>query len=83
MDHPIDLASAALSVLAPYLAKVRKYDAAKFGDGNPELGGKLLMWLRENLDSRGHEAIIELAAKPDSASNSSRRSKRIPPSSRN
>jgi hypothetical protein len=66
---PATLASTAVALLSPYLEKIGDKAAEKLGDEAPELGSKLLGWLRTKLPGRGQEAVEDLAAKPDSEDN--------------
>ena len=66
---PVILASAAVALLSPYLAKVGEGAAKKIGEDTVEAGGRLLGWMRAKLGGRAKEALDDLAAKPDSEDN--------------
>jgi hypothetical protein len=63
---PSTLADATVAILSPYLAKFGEKAADKLGEEAPELGGKLLGWLRQKLGARGQGAMDDLVKKPDS-----------------
>jgi hypothetical protein len=65
----IELAAAAVGVLAPYLAEATKEAAKTVGKETTEAGLKLLGWMREKLTGRAKEALTELEEKPDSQLN--------------
>jgi hypothetical protein len=65
----IELAAAAVALLAPYLTEAGKEAAKTFGKETAEGGFKLLGWMREKLTGRGKEALQELEEKPDSQLN--------------
>jgi hypothetical protein len=65
----IELAAAAVAVLAPYLTEAGKEAAKTVGKETAEGGFKLLGWMREKLTGRGKEALQELEEKPDSQLN--------------
>ena len=66
---PVTLASAAVALLSPYLAKIGEGAAKKIGEDTVETGGKLLGWMRAKLGGRAKEALDDLAAKPGSEDN--------------
>jgi len=66
---PVTLASAAVALLSPYLAKVGEGAAKKIGEDTVETGGRLLGWMRAKLGGRAKEALDDLAAKPGSEDN--------------
>jgi hypothetical protein len=66
---PVTLASAAVAVLRPFLAKVGEGAAKKMGEEAVDTGGKLLGWMRAKLGGRAKEALDDLASKPDSEDN--------------
>ena len=66
---PVTLASAAVALLSPYLAKVGEGAAKKIGEDTVETGGKLFGWIRAKLGGRAKEALDDLAAKPGSEDN--------------
>ena len=61
----IELAAAAVGLLAPYLAETTKEAAKTVGKETAEGGFRLLGWMREKLTGRGKEALQELEEKPD------------------
>lgn len=65
----IELAAAAVALLAPYLTEAGKEVAKTVGKETAEGGFKLLSWMREKLTGRGKEALQELEEKPDSQLN--------------
>ncbi|MBV8703672.1 MAG: hypothetical protein JO118_08195 [Acetobacteraceae bacterium] len=65
----IELAAAAVGLLAPYLAETTKEAAKTVGKETAEGGFRLLGWMREKLTGRGKEALQELEEKPDSQLN--------------
>jgi hypothetical protein len=65
----IELAAAAVSLLAPYLTEAAKEAAKAVGKETAEAGLKLLGWMREKLTGRAKEALAELEEKPDSQLN--------------
>ena len=65
----IELAAAAVGLLAPYLAEGGKEAAKTVGKETTEAGIKLLGWMREKLTGRAKEALTELEEKPDSQLN--------------
>ncbi|MFL5288492.1 MAG: hypothetical protein ACJ8AW_47945 [Rhodopila sp.] len=67
--EPFALASTAVALLSPYLAKAGEGAAKKIGEDTVETGGKLLAWVRAKLNGRAKEALDDLAAKPDSGDN--------------
>src|SRR4051812_35565891 len=66
---PVTLASTAVALLSPYLAKAGEGAAKKIGEDAVETGGKLLGWVRARLDGRAKEALDDLTHKPDSEDN--------------
>ena len=62
----LTLASAAVAVLLPYLAKAGEGAAAKIGE---ETGSTLFGWMRTKLSGRGQEALDDLVANPGSEEN--------------
>jgi hypothetical protein len=65
----IELAAAAVSVLAPYLTEAAKEAAKTVGKETAGTGLKLLDWMREKLSGRAKEALADLEEKPDSQLN--------------
>jgi hypothetical protein len=65
----VELATAAVGVLAPYLAEAGKEAAKTVGKESAEGAVKLLGWLRGKLTGRGKEALTELEEAPASALN--------------
>jgi hypothetical protein len=65
----IELAAAAVGVLAPYLTEATKEAAKTVGKETAEAGLKVLGWMREKLTGRAKEALTELEEKPDSQLN--------------
>jgi hypothetical protein len=65
----IELAAAAVSVLAPYLTDAAKEAAKTVGKETAEGGLKVLGWMREKLTGRAKEALTELEEKPGSQLN--------------
>jgi hypothetical protein len=65
----IELAAAAVSVLAPYLTEAAKEAAKTVGKETAGTGLKLLGWMREKLSGRAKEALADLEEKPDSQLN--------------
>jgi len=65
----IELAAAAVTLLAPYLTEAGKEAAKTVGKETAEGGFKLLGWMREKLTGRAKEALQELEEKPDSQLN--------------
>src|SRR4029077_7654215 len=65
----IELAAAAVSVIAPYVTEATKEAAKTVGKETTEAGLKLLGWMREKLTARAKEAPTELEEKPDSQLN--------------
>ncbi len=65
----VELATAAVAVLAPYLAEAGKEAAKAVGKESAEGAAKLLGWLREKLTGRAKEALTELEEAPASALN--------------
>ena len=65
----IELAEAAVSVLAPYLTEAGKEAAKTVGKETAEGGLKVLGWMREKLTGRAKEALTDLEEKPDSQLN--------------
>jgi hypothetical protein len=65
----IELAAAAVGVLAPYLSQATKEAAKTVGKETAEAALKLLGWMREKLTGRAKEALAELEEKPDSQLN--------------
>jgi tetratricopeptide (TPR) repeat protein len=66
---PVTLATAAVAVLAPYLAKAGEGAAKKLGEEAVDAGGKLLFWLRGKLGGRAQEALDDLKKEPGSEDN--------------
>jgi hypothetical protein len=65
----IELAAAAVSVLAPYLMEATKEAAKTVGKETAEGGLKVLGWMHDKLTGRAKEALTELEEKPDSQLN--------------
>ena len=65
----MDLASAAVAILSPYLAKAGEGAAKKIGEEAVDTGGRLLGWMRAKLGGRAREALDDLVVKPDSEDN--------------
>ena len=65
----IEVAAAAVGLLAPYLTEAGKEAAKTVGKETAEGGFKLLGWMREKLTGRSKEALQELEEKPDSQLN--------------
>jgi vacuolar-type H+-ATPase subunit I/STV1 len=65
----IELAAAAVSLLAPYLTEAAKEAAKTVGKETAGAGLNLLGWMREKLSGRAKEALAELEEKPDSQLN--------------
>jgi vacuolar-type H+-ATPase subunit I/STV1 len=65
----IELAAAAVGLLAPYLTEAGKEAAKTVGKETTEAGIRLLGWMREKLTGRAKEALTELEEKPDSQLN--------------
>jgi vacuolar-type H+-ATPase subunit I/STV1 len=65
----IELAAAAVGLLAPYFTKAGEEAAKTIGKETTEAGLKLLGWMREKLSGRAKEALTELEEKPDSQLN--------------
>src|SRR5438552_17706245 len=65
----IELAAAAVSLLAPYLAEAGKEAAKTVGKETAGTGLKLLGWMSEKMTGRAQEALSELEEKPDSQLN--------------
>jgi hypothetical protein len=65
----IELAAAAVGLLAPYLIEATKEAAKTVGKETAEGGLKVLGWMREKLTGRAKEALVELEEKPESQLN--------------
>jgi hypothetical protein len=65
----IELAAAAISLLAPYLTEAGKEAAKTMGKETAEAGFRMLNWMREKLGGRAKEALTELEERPDSQLN--------------
>jgi hypothetical protein len=66
---PISLATAAVAVLSPYLAKAGEGAAKKIGEEAVDGAGKLIGWMRTKLGGAAQKALDDLAAKPNSELN--------------
>jgi len=65
----IELAAAAVSVLAPYLTEAGKEAAKTVGKETTEGGIKLLGWMRDKLSGGAKQALSDLEEKPESQLN--------------
>jgi hypothetical protein len=65
----IELAAAAVGLLAPYLTEAGKEAAKTVGKETAGAGLRLLGWMRERLSGRAKEALAELEEKPQSQLN--------------
>jgi hypothetical protein len=65
----IELAAAAVALIAPYLTEAGKEAAKTTGKETAEASLRLLGWMREKLGGRAKEALTELEEKPDSQIN--------------
>ena len=65
----IELAAAAVALVAPYLTEAGKEAAKTMGKETTEAGLRLLGWMREKMGGRAKEALTELEEKPDSQLN--------------
>jgi hypothetical protein len=65
----IELAAAAVALIAPYLTEAGKEAAKTMGKETAEASLRLLGWMREKLGGRAKEALTELEEKPDSQIN--------------
>jgi hypothetical protein len=65
----IELAAAAVALIAPYLTEAGKEAAKTTGKETTEAGLRLLGWMREKRGGRAKEALTELEEKPDSQLN--------------
>ena len=60
------LAAAAITMIAPYLAKAGEAAAEKAGEGAAEAAGKVLSWLRAKLSGEAREALERVEGNPAS-----------------
>lgn len=65
----IELAAAAVGLLAPYLTETGKEAAKTVGKETAEGGFKLLGWMRDKLAGRAKEALQELEEQPNAQLN--------------
>lgn len=65
----IELAAAAVGLLAPYLTEAGKEAAKTVGKETAGAGLKLLGWMREKLTGRAKEALSELEERPEAQLN--------------
>ncbi len=65
----IELATAAVGLLAPYLTEAGKEAAKTVGKETTKSGLKLLGWMRDKLTGRAKDALAELEEQPDSQLN--------------
>src|SRR3954469_2905008 len=65
----IELAAAAVSLLAPYLTEAGKEAAKTIGKETASAGPRLLGWMHEKLSGRAKEALEDLEKTPSSEDN--------------
>ncbi|HEU0097289.1 MAG TPA: hypothetical protein VFQ67_00810 [Allosphingosinicella sp.] len=63
------LITAAVALVAPYLAKAGESAAEKVGEASAEGAGKVLGWMRAKLTGRAKEALDDLEKAPGSEDN--------------
>ena len=67
MIELVTLASAAVTAVSPYFAKMVDGATEKIGESTIEASGKLIGWLRAKLSHAGKEALSDLARDPGDA----------------
>jgi hypothetical protein len=67
MLDPVSLATAAVTMLSPYLLEAGKGAAGKIGEDAYEGGKKLVAWLRGKISHDDTKALDRLAADPANA----------------
>ena len=67
MIELVTLASAAVTAVSPYFAKMVDGATEKIGESAVETSGKLIGWLRAKLSPAGKEALSDLARDPGDA----------------